>query len=531
MSNLLALPVLLPMLGAALALIAGRRPRLQRAISIAALTGVVAVAGTLVYLTETVGIQTLWVASWPDSAGIVLVADRLSALMLLVASLVTLAVLLFSSGQDEEEVRQETPVSIFHPTLLLLAAGVSNAFLAGDLFNLYVGFEILLFASYVLLTMGATRPRIRAGSIYVVVNLVSSALFLILLALVYTATGTVNLAELSLRLAELPDDMRLMIQTLMLTVFGIKAAVFPLSGWLPDSYPTAPAPVTAVFAGLLTKVGVYSMLRTQTLLFPDNPLTTPLLILAGASMLIGILGAVAQNEFKRLLSFTLVSHVGYMIMGIAWATTASLAAAIYYTAHHITIQTSLFLVAGLMARVAGSTQLDKISGLATHAPKLALLFGIPALNLAGIPPFSGFIGKAGLLQAGITVGDRLSWWLVVIAVVASLLTLYVMAKVWARAFWGPVRLAGDNPDDERPVTSPGTRSSAPGQVASGTPSSAPAPESSAAMPRVMVSATLGLIAVSLLLTFAAGPLYTYAEHAATTLYTDTYVTTVLGGLE
>ncbi|MDY3679075.1 MAG: proton-conducting transporter membrane subunit, partial [Actinomyces urogenitalis] len=214
MSNVLALPVLVPMLGAALAMLAGRRPRLQRALSVAALGTVVLVAAFLVYLTETDGIQTLWVAAWPDSAGIVLVADRLSSLMLLVASLVTLAVLVFSTGQDQEEVRQETPVSIFHPTLLLLSAGVSDAFLAGDLFNLYVGFEILLFASYVLLTMGATRPRIRAGAIYVVVNLVSSALFLILLAVVYTATGTVNMAELAQRVPQLPADMQLMIQAL-----------------------------------------------------------------------------------------------------------------------------------------------------------------------------------------------------------------------------------------------------------------------------------------------------------------------------
>lgn len=546
MSNVLALPVLVPMLGAALAMLAGRRPRLQRALSVAALGTVVLVASFLVYLTETDGIQTLWVAAWPDSAGIVLVADRLSSLMLLVASLVTLAVLVFSAGQDQEEVRQETPVSIFHPTLLLLSAGVSDAFLAGDLFNLYVGFEILLFASYVLLTMGATRPRIRAGAIYVVVNLVSSALFLILLAVVYTATGTVNMAELAQRVPELPADMQLMIQALMLTVFGIKAAVFPLSAWLPDSYPTAPAPVTAVFAGLLTKVGVYSMLRVQTLLFAERPLTTILLIVGGASMMVGILGAVAQSELKRLLSFTLVSHVGYMIMGVALATTGSLAAAIYYTAHHITIQTALFLTAGLMARVGGSTELDKVSGLASLSPRLALLFGIPALNLAGIPPFSGFIGKIGLMRAGAEVGTPLAWLLVVTSVVASLLTLYVMAKVWNRAFWGEVRVVGARrAGTARPARPAGTTAQ-PASVPAGTAATvaqeggaSPSPGASAAgtrptraaepMPAVMVGASLGLIVVSLALTVAAGPLYEFCEHAATMLLSDGYVTAVLGG--
>ncbi|MCI7455901.1 Na+/H+ antiporter subunit D [Actinomyces urogenitalis] len=545
MSNVLALPVLVPMLGAALAMLAGRRPRLQRALSVAALGTVVLVAAFLVYLTETDGIQTLWVAAWPDSAGIVLVADRLSSLMLLVASLVTLAVLVFSTGQDQEEVRQETPVSIFHPTLLLLSAGVSDAFLAGDLFNLYVGFEILLFASYVLLTMGATRPRIRAGAIYVVVNLVSSALFLILLAVVYTATGTVNMAELAQRVPQLPADMQLMIQALMLTVFGIKAAVFPLSAWLPDSYPTAPAPVTAVFAGLLTKVGVYSMLRVQTLLFAERPLTTILLIVGGASMMVGILGAVAQSELKRLLSFTLVSHVGYMIMGVALATTGSLAAAIYYTAHHITIQTALFLTAGLMARVGGSTELDKVSGLASLSPRLALLFGIPALNLAGIPPFSGFIGKIGLMRAGAQVGTPLAWLLVVTSVVASLLTLYVMAKVWNRAFWGEVRVVGARRVGSARPSKPAGTTTQPASVPTGTVTVAQegvaSPSSAAStaatrpthvaepMPGVMVGASLGLIVVSLALTVAAGPLYEFCEHAAMMLLSDGYVTAVLGG--
>ncbi len=271
MNNLLPVPVLLPMLGAALTLILGRRPRLQRLVSILVLTGVVAVAATLALQANAHGPQTLWVGAWPRGFGIVLVADRLSGLMLTVAALVTLAVLLYSAGQEEDEVRKETPVSIFHPTFLLMCAGVSNAFLAGDLFNLFVGFEILLFASYVLLTMGGTGSRIRAGSIYVVVNLLSSSLFLIALANVYAAVGTVNLAQIAQRIPALPEATQAQLQFMLLVVFAIKAAVFPLSAWLPDSYPTAPAPVTAVFAGLLTKVGVYAILRTQTLIFPHRP--------------------------------------------------------------------------------------------------------------------------------------------------------------------------------------------------------------------------------------------------------------------
>lgn len=505
MNNLLTVPVLLPMLGAALTLMLGRRPRTQRFVSILVLIGVVAAAGTLAYQAETQGVQSLWMGAWPVGFGIALVADRLSAIMLTVAGLVTLAVLVFSAGQEEDEVRKETPVSIFHPTFLLMCAGVSNAFLAGDLFNLFVGFEILLFASYVLLTMGGTASRIRAGSIYVVVNLLSSSLFLIALATTYAAVGSVNMAQVAERVRELPEATQSVIQFMLLVVFAIKAAVFPLSAWLPDSYPTAPAPVTAVFAGLLTKVGVYAILRTQTLIFPHKPLTDLLLWIALLTMIVGILGAIAQADIKRLLSFTLVSHIGYMMMGIGLATIEGLAGAIYYTAHHITIQATLFLVAGLIQRVGGSSNLDRLGGLMTTSPLLAALFILPGMNLAGIPPFSGFIGKLGLLSAGVSAGTPLAWALVATSVVTSLLTLYAIAKVWNRAFWGtPIRFAAE--DDE------GEEESYPGRP----------------MPAVMVGATCGLIAFSLLLTFVAGPFYAYTNNAAAALLDGAYARAVIG---
>ena len=505
MNNLLTIPVLLPMLGAALTLMLGRRPRAQRGVSILVLVGVVAAAGSLAVQAHTEGVQSLWIGAWPPGFGIVLVADRLSAIMLTVAGIVTLAVLVFSSGQEEDEVRKETPVSIFHPTFLIMCAGVSNAFLAGDLFNLFVGFEILLFASYVLLTMGGTASRIRAGSIYVVVNLLSSSLFLIALATTYAAVGTVNMAQIGQRIPDLPEGTQGAIQFMLLVVFGIKAAMFPMSAWLPDSYPTAPAPVTAVFAGLLTKVGVYAIMRTQTALFPHRPLTELLLVLALLSMLVGILGAIAQADLKRLLSFTLVSHIGYMVMGIGLASVEGLAAAIYYTAHHITIQATLFLVAGLVQRVGGSSNIDRLGGLMTTSPLLATLFVVPGMNLAGIPPFSGFIGKLGLLRAGVADGTPLAWALVAGSVLTSLLTLYAIAKVWNRAFWGtPVTYTAEEIEEED-------------DLHHGRP-----------MPPVMVGATLALIAFSLVLAFVAGPFYAYTYDAAAALLDGAYVEAVLG---
>ncbi|MDF1487326.1 Na+/H+ antiporter subunit D [Tessaracoccus caeni] len=518
MTNLLPLPMLLSIFGAAVALALPRRPRLQRAISVLSLTAVVAIAAVFVWYTDHHDVMTLWVAGWDAPLGIALVVDRLSALMLLVASVVALAVLVFSTGQDDDELKRETPVSIFHPTFLLLIAGVSNAFLAGDLFNLFVGFEILLFASYVLLTLGGTADRVRAGTTYMVVNLLSSSLFLLALASIYSATGTINLAQLSLRLGDLTEPVQLLLQVLLLMVFSIKAAIFPLSSWLPDSYPTAPAPVTAVFAGLLTKVGIYAIIRTQTLLFPESPLTGLLMVASLLTMVIGILGAVAQVEIKRMLSFTLVSHLGYMVFGISIGSQMGLAATIFYTAHHITIQATLFLVTGLIERRGGTSSLEGLGGLLKTAPVLALLFFVPAMNLAGIPPLSGFIGKLGLLQAGADFGGPLVWVTMVGGIITSLLTLIAMAKVWNRAFWGvpPSELKDldtavnevdyefaekDADDEDDADTRP--------------------------MPPLMVGATTALVVFGLALTVFAGPLYAYAERAAEYLHGDAYVSAVL----
>ncbi|MCU1424795.1 MAG: monovalent cation/H+ antiporter subunit, partial [Microbacteriaceae bacterium] len=310
MNALVPLVVILPLLGAASALILGRHPRLQRIVALGALSAVLAVGIVLLVVVDGASPLVVEVGGWDAPFGIVLVVDRLSALMVVVSAVVLLAVLVFSVGQGLADGDEETPVSIYFPTYLVLAAGVFNAFIAGDLFNLYVGFEILLVSSYVLITLGGTEARIRAGVTYIVVSLVSSLLFLAAIAMIYGAVGTVNIAQISVRMSEIPVDVQIILHVMLLVAFGIKAAVFPLSFWLPDSYPTAPAPVTAVFAGLLTKVGVYAIIRTETVLFPGPELNQFLMVLALLTMVVGVLGAVAQADIKRMLSFTLVSHIG-----------------------------------------------------------------------------------------------------------------------------------------------------------------------------------------------------------------------------
>src|SRR5699024_9871491 len=285
-----------PLLAAALCLVVSRRPRVQNVITIVTLTGILVVSGVLLRLTDVHGMHTVQVGGWDAPVGSTLVADRLSAMMLVVASIVLLSVIIDAVGQGVRDGSGDQPTSIFLPTYLALAAGLAAAFIAGDLFNLFVGFEILLAASYVLLTLGASQERVRAGVSYTVVSMVSSMVFLLGIGLTYAAAGTLNLSQLAVRLSEVPDGLRNTIFAVFLVAFGIKAAVFPLSNWLPDSYPTAPAPVTAVFAGLLTKVGVYAIIRFHTLVFPDGAMDDVLLIAGLLTMVVGILGAIAQTD-------------------------------------------------------------------------------------------------------------------------------------------------------------------------------------------------------------------------------------------
>ncbi|MFH5227441.1 Na+/H+ antiporter subunit D [Antrihabitans spumae] len=518
--TLAPLPVLIPLLAASVTLVLGRRPRTQRFTAVLALSAALAVSIVLLYLADRDGTTAIQVGGWDSPIGITLVVDRLSATMLVVSSIVLLAVIVYAVGQGIRDGTDQQPTSIFAPTYLVLSAGISNAFLAGDLFNLFVGFEILLAASFVLLTLGASGDRVRAGVGYVMVSMVSSLIFLVGIAFAYAATGTLNLAQLAARLDDVPTGTRTAIFAVLLVAFGIKAAVFPLSNWLPDSYPTAPAPVTAVFAGLLTKVGVYAIIRTHSLLFPGGELDNVLLVAGLLTMLVGIFGAIAQSDIKRLLSFTLVSHIGYMMFGIALSTEAGLAGAVFYVAHHILVQTTLFLVVGLIERQAGSSSLRRLGGLAAASPLLGILFLIPALNLGGIPPFSGFIGKVFLLQAGASEASSLAWILVAGGTVTSLLTLYVMARVWTKAFW---RSRADAPEGDLADNAPSALIDESFDV------SFHKRMDVGRMPVFMIIPTVVLVGIGVAMTVFAGPIIGISDRAANDLQDRSiYIDAVLG---
>ncbi|MDG9701268.1 Na+/H+ antiporter subunit D [Streptomyces sp. DH37] len=494
---LLIAPVLLPVLVAGLSLAVWRSPGAQRLLGTGGLLVALVDAVVLLVLSDRRGPLVLDVGGWPAPAGVALVADRLSALLLTVALAVALAVLVFAIGQGTAE--GGDPVHApFHPAYLLLAAGVSLAFLAGDLFNLFVAFELMLAASYVLINLNADEGRIRAGMTYTITSLLSSLLFLTAIGVVYAATGTVNLADLGERIPGLPEGLRTVFSLLLLIVFGIKAAVVPLHFWLPDSYPTAPAPITAVLAALLTKVGLYAMVRTQTLLFPRTEPWTPLLVAAGVTLLVGALGAIAQQDLNRLLSFVLVSHIGYMLFGLSLYSVTGLTGTVLYAMHHIAVQAALFLIAGLVAGWSGTASLNRLARATPPPGVLAALFLVSGLSLAGIPPLSGFVGKLVLLQAGVERGGAAVLALLAAALLTSLLTLYVMAKVWRAAF----------------------------ATGSGSPSPARLRGGGA---RLMLGATVGTVLIGVAVALGAGPVARVSERAAADLLErDAYLEAVLG---
>jgi multicomponent Na+:H+ antiporter subunit D len=492
MTALVPLPVLVPLAGAALCIMLGASRAAQRCVAIACLVVTLGVSVALLVSADRDGPIAVQAGGWPAPIGITLIVDRLSGLMLVVAALMLLGVAVFAIGQPGAE-RNHVG---FQSTYLIMAAGIGGSFIVGDLFTLFVSFEMMLTASYVLLTLGGGREQVRAGMTYVVISLIASTLFVTSLALVYAATGTVNMADLSGKLGDLPSGLREALAVLLLVVFGIKAGLFPLFSWLPDAYPVAPSAVTAVLAGLLTKVGVYAIIRSQTLLIPpDSRPVTLMLVLAGLTMIIGILGAIAQDDVKRILSFNIVSHIGFMVMGVALFSEAALAAAIFYTLHHIVAKTTLFLTGGLIEHTGGSSQLSQLGDLLRRAPLVAVLFLVPALALAGVPPLSGFVPKFALVEAGF---DQRQYTIVIVSLVASLLTLLSMMKVWLSAFWG------DAPEH--------------GPVASKRP-----------IPLLMTAPTIALAAVSVVIALVAGPLFALCQRAAEELLDPSdYLSAVLG---
>jgi multicomponent Na+:H+ antiporter subunit D len=428
----LALPIAIPFLTAVLAYLFRQTPS-GRWISFAGSLALLGAAANLMRHVLAEGVIAGQMGNWAAPFGITLVADYLGGVMVVITAITGLAVAIYALA--DIDARKE--YLGYHALFQVLIAGVTGAFLTGDLFNLYVWFEVMLIASFGLLILGGKKEQIDGGIKYVTLNLISTILFLSGVGLLYGMTGTLNLADLALAVREVENEGLLTVVAVMFMIaFGVKAAVFPLFFWLPAAYHTPAFSVSAVFAGLLTKVGVYALIRMFTLIFTHDVAYTHTILLwvAGFTMLTGVLGAAAQMDFRKILSFHIVSQIGYMILGLALYTPLAIVGAVFYLVHHIIVKANLFLVAGVAERIAGSTDLGRIGGLYKSAPLLAVLFLIPAFSLAGFPPLSGFWAKYILVQASLEVEG---WIIAGVALVVGLLTIYSMTKIWAEAFWKP----------------------------------------------------------------------------------------------
>ncbi len=437
MNHALIAPVLLPMFVGSLLLFGAHLSLpVKRALSLSASAVLLLLSLALLEQAGSGAVQVYALGNWQPPFGIILLLDRLSALMLVATAVLALFALLYALRGDDERGRN------FHALFQFQLMGINGAFLTGDLFNLFVFFEILLIASYSLLLHGGGAQRVRAGLHYVVLNLVGSSLFLIAVGVLYGITGTLNMADMAQRVAAANADQAPLLGAaglLLLVVFGLKAAMLPLYFWLPRAYASATAPVAALFA-IMTKVGLYSILRVFTMIFGDeagslaNMADAWLWPLALLTMACGVLGALAATSLQGLLAYLVIVSVGTLLAGIGLGTPEALSAALYYLLHSTWIGGGLFLLADLIARQRGGKATDLVQGPELQNPHLlGALFFLGAMAVAGLPPLSGFFGKLLLLRAVDPGISGLLLWAVVL--IGGLATLVALSRAGSTLFW------------------------------------------------------------------------------------------------
>ncbi len=431
MTQTILLPILLPLVSIIVLLVLRGSKLLQQVIGLSGIALQLGVALFLFHEVNTHGIQVIQVGNWPAPYGITLVVDTLSAIMLIMSGLIGLLVAIYALPTIDDRFQRLS----FFPLSHALLMGVNGAFLTGDVFNLYVWFEVMILSSFVLLTMGGKSKQLDGAIKYVTMNLISSLLFLAGIGLLYGKTGTLNMADLAVKIRESDESILLNSSAMLFFVaFSIKSAVFPFFFWLPASYHTPPIAITALFSGLLTKVGMYAMIRFFTLFFVQNPdFWHPLLlIVGGTTMIVGVLTAASQYDVRKILSFHIISQIGYMVMGLGLFTVMGVGGAIFYMVHNILAKTNTFLISGIIYKIKGTYQLKAIGGLYKNYPFLTLLFLIASCGLAGVPPLSGFVGKLLLITAGF---ENQNYVITAVAIFVGLITLFSMVKIWNEAFW------------------------------------------------------------------------------------------------
>src|SRR5690554_6523297 len=427
--HLILYPILVHLITAILLLFFWMKPKIQYYISIAGSAIGIIIGIVLFQSVWENGIQSIQLGNWQAPFGITMVSDTLSASLVLIANIVALAISINST---------KTVVSTrikfgYYAILHFLFMGLSGAFITGDLFSLYVWFEVIIISSFVLLTIGGRKNQIEGAVKYFTLNMISSIIFLTAIGMVYGVTGSLNMADISRIIPEIEN--KGLVQTISLIFFvgfGVKSGVFPLYFWLPASYHTPPAAVSALFAGLLTKVGVYAMIRVFTLLFPLGETNQLIfMIIAGLTIFFGGIGALVQKDIQRIFSYLIICHIGFMVGGLSLFTEVAIVGAVMYMFHDIIVKATLFLIGGVMYRIFGSTRLYDMGGLMDNYPRLSFLFVIPMFALVGVPPLSGFWPKVSLFMASYTQGEM---FLLIMFIFASLITLVIIAKIWNSTF-------------------------------------------------------------------------------------------------
>ncbi|MHC5654310.1 Na+/H+ antiporter subunit D [Stappia sp.] len=428
---LMVAPLVLTAMGGALCVMTRKNTRIQPAIAITVLTLLVVVCASLLLRVLDHGVLTMVAGNWLAPFGIAFTVDALGATLALSASVVALCAAVYGISDVDSSGRRYG----FYPFLMLMMTGVCGAFLTGDLFNLYVWFEVLLISSFGLIVLGNERAQLDGAVKYALLNIIATTLFLLATGLLYGILGTLNMADIAIKARAIGTSGPLMtVAVLFFLAFAMKAAAFPVNFWLPASYHTPRIVVAAVFAGLLTKVGVYALLRIFVLLLPDArvELADLIAVVAIATMLTGVLGALAQTDLRRLLGYLVISGIGSMLAGLAIGTAPALSGAIFYAVHSIVVMTALYMAAGMMNALGGSYSLRELGGLYRVSPALAAVFLMLGFAVSGLPPFSGFWPKVILVDAALRGGHG---WIAAAILVTGLLTTIAIGRVWIYAFW------------------------------------------------------------------------------------------------
>lgn len=444
MINLLLFPIIIPFFFAMILLFFKERVIVQRILTVIGLALSLVASLWLIATVKAEGVQTVTLGSWPAPFGITMVSDMFSALLVTTTIVITFFVVLYSFSS----IGNERERFFYYPAILFMITGINGAFTTGDIFNMFVFFEVLLIASYLLIVLGGEKRQLRESIKYILVNVISSAIFVITVAYLYSIIGTLNMADISVKIAEINQPAIIsVLAILFLIVFGIKGAIFPLYFWLPNSYAAPPIPVLALFGALLTKVGVYAITRTYTLFFVHDIGFTHqfLMVLALLTIIAGCIGALAYFDVKQIIIYNIIIAVGVILFGVAQMNTSGLEGAVYYLIHDMLIKAALFVLIGIIVYVTGTSNLREMGGLIKTHGTLGWTYLVAAFGLAGIPPLSGFLGKV-LITKGAFEADHIVGSIVILA--SSLIVLLSVIRIFIYAFWGA-------PKNELPVRNRG----------------------------------------------------------------------------